>query len=825
MSAPDNFYVMYCITEPEKKGQKPGKTPVKKSSAIWAAKTADAFIHSRADIEEVLAGVDAKLLARRNKSRAESKSKDKRTIVGYQLGYRPAPGSEHVLLDLDDCRDPDTGKLCDWAEEVIGDYSGPWKETISGRGVRIPQPRAEGDELESSAEANDVGFFADGKKGATLPLTAEEMEKCYRDENMVQRLLARRDIARGGGARDTHSTDALGWLHHPVLSLDEMRDCLFAVPNVEIDRNQWIGFQAALKRRYHYIDDSGVVIALEDAEAAFDMFDDWTQQSEDHDYNLEHNRARWDDDGLLDGDGGMTVGTIMFYARKHGWSEPVDVGAVEVHGGGVIGALHSDQPDYGGAHDNLIELLDRLVLFKPKNKVIDLLGTAEMPLVAIGGATAAFTTLNWIEDDKWVIAMKKWTEHKAKMVTDKMPHLDPRFPRGFVYDPEETTYRSGFINTFRPFLPVPGVDDVEADWEHIENFVTLVEHVFPDPGDAQYVMDWIAFKLQNPHRRSVAIVSGTATFGTGRGVLFELVRCLMGETNCANVSASALYGKDSGKFNINLNNLIITVAESQEGEGVSTFKQVRAIYEKLKGIIDPDESAFQLERKNFDAVNALIFACVMIATNRADGMPVEAGDRRLSILRGNSVPLRIAHPDLLTWIKTVRVGSAKSDMDRFTRMTPIWRWLKARDVEGYEWNVPRHTAAKDEMVAAGASGPDIAIDAAIELCKSDSGIVTVKGVVDVTLQSRFQNTEEGAYFSDVPMDKRMGIVRSRLNGLSRRPAGVDTQGRKKVDGVHRFPRLLNGCPQNDGFDLIKDIEQHLKRATKHGSDFTVCAED
>src|SRR5262245_18945863 len=73
---------------------------------------------------------------------------DPNTWATYRETHKAAPndggvafvlkGSGIGALDLDDCRDPDTGALNDWAQDLVDKANGAYIEvTPSKRGVRI----------------------------------------------------------------------------------------------------------------------------------------------------------------------------------------------------------------------------------------------------------------------------------------------------------------------------------------------------------------------------------------------------------------------------------------------------------------------------------------------------------------------------------------------------------------------------------------------------------------------------------------------------------------------------------------------------------------
>lgn len=53
------------------------------------------------------------------------------------VGFVFSSGDPYAGIDLDKCRDPETGKLEEWAEKVVDDLDGYVEVSQSGRGVHI----------------------------------------------------------------------------------------------------------------------------------------------------------------------------------------------------------------------------------------------------------------------------------------------------------------------------------------------------------------------------------------------------------------------------------------------------------------------------------------------------------------------------------------------------------------------------------------------------------------------------------------------------------------------------------------------------------------
>ncbi|MEM9394592.1 MAG: hypothetical protein AAGA38_12080 [Pseudomonadota bacterium] len=127
----DNNFGLFKITP--QKGRKPKKEPMDLETGACPVAPEKAFRHP---LEVAKANLNGGSVA---------------------LGYLPRPGSKYVGIDIDNCLDNE-GCLHQWASELLGDVD-CFGVTPSGIGVRLVMPRAEGDEEQSSAEANNVGFL------------------------------------------------------------------------------------------------------------------------------------------------------------------------------------------------------------------------------------------------------------------------------------------------------------------------------------------------------------------------------------------------------------------------------------------------------------------------------------------------------------------------------------------------------------------------------------------------------------------------------------------------------------------------------------------
>jgi hypothetical protein len=126
--------------------------------------------------------------------------------IGFAL-----PGSDISAIDLDKCRDPETGKLDAWAQAIIDGAPGAYVETtVSGTGVRIigtgeGAPVHRKFAIHSGREGAAIELY----RGATryITVSGSEIGNCHQVTNiddLIDRLLAEHDRPKGNGAEKLH---------------------------------------------------------------------------------------------------------------------------------------------------------------------------------------------------------------------------------------------------------------------------------------------------------------------------------------------------------------------------------------------------------------------------------------------------------------------------------------------------------------------------------------------------------------------------------------------------------------------------------------------
>lgn len=165
----------------------------------------------------------------------------------------------------------------------------------------------------------------------------------------------------------------------------------------------------------------------------------------------------------------------------------------------------------------------------------------------------------------------------------------------------------------------PKIQPAPGEWPRIRQ---ILEHLCSHKPEAvTHLVNWLAYKVQNPAAiPRTAIVFGTSQ-GGGKGTLFKIMSEILGTGNCAEVDQFRLESRFNGSWGGKLLCL---------GNEVITADNVKDISERLKILIDSPN--VEMEKKGKDSFSVPNVTAWMFATNATTGgVNIEAGDRRFNV--------------------------------------------------------------------------------------------------------------------------------------------------------------------------------------------------
>jgi len=226
----------------------------------------------------------------------------------------------------------------------------------------------------------------------------------------------------------------------------------------------------------------------------------------------------------------------------------------------------------------------------------------------------------------------------------------------------------------------------------VATFLAFLEHLLPIDEERAWFISWLAHKHRYPDIPGVAIVMVASgdngpVYGAGRGMLRDVLERLFGQRYVTSIDFDVFSGRsaqgvytDWGAYAT-----LVTVSESKDTPESGRWAAQRAVYERIKEIVDPRPVRRTFTRKGLPAFQALSFASYLIFSNNRDALQIPANDRRVTALR-NGIELAPAQAmQLQAW------------MDVPGNIAALSRYLYEQDLTAYNAYTPLKTTTKDVM--------------------------------------------------------------------------------------------------------------------------------
>jgi Family of unknown function (DUF5906) len=288
---------------------------------------------------------------------------------------------------------------------------------------------------------------------------------------------------------------------------------------------------------------------------------------------------------------------------------------------------------------------------------------------------------------KKVTAAAGWLTSKRLMIAGVRMAPDRDFP---VYQEDGNWFK----NTYRKPRHAAGSCDVAP-------FLRFLARLIPDQASFDYQLDWMAYKLRHPETPGCAILhvadndldtkgAREGSYGTGRGLLFSILRALYGTQYCGEQDFRTLVGSGGqADFTDWLHNrVLVTCDEARSSPTFYRRGEREVAYEALKRAIDPAITERTFTAKYLQAFKGRCHASILIATNHSDALAIPAKDRRISVVRNGRLPTKQEIADIVAWR-----GQAGA-------LAALEAHLMARDLSAFDAYEPLQSAARDDMIEA-----------------------------------------------------------------------------------------------------------------------------
>lgn len=260
--------------------------------------------------------------------------------------------------------------------------------------------------------------------------------------------------------------------------------------------------------------------------------------------------------------------------------------------------------------------------------------------------------------------------------------------------------QAAYVPGAEPILEQDGQQCVnvwkEPSWAETHDAPTAtlkhLEFLLPDVVERELFLDWLAWKIQNPGRRSYAVcMVAQDGYGTGRSWLKQLLTDIVkGGVNPA--SLSQLIGADNNsQFNGWASRCQFVVVEEARAVDREEYYQG---YETFKQNVDTRATSFICNPKYGKQRDDVMWFNVLIFSNHADALLLPENDRRVCVLTNPEAIAERAHYDMIE----AALGNGEA-------ARAFW-YLKRRDVSGFDHVYPPMTPGKQRMIEGGLSAED-----------------------------------------------------------------------------------------------------------------------
>ena len=238
-----------------------------------------------------------------------------------------------------------------------------------------------------------------------------------------------------------------------------------------------------------------------------------------------------------------------------------------------------------------------------------------------------------------------------------------------------------FLNSWA--LPYWGHGDYSQ--AQVDPFLDFIHYLLPNGDDAEFFLDHVAAKAQNPQYRGPGLIMTTPVQGTGRGTLEAMLGQLWGAWNVAAVSLSALVkGLDEADNNAFIRSDWLIVPEAKESS--MTGRQEGRAYETLKSYIEPGAVNRRIKVKYIPEWFENCYGSVIICSQHKNVLNTEMGDSRFRRMANTVKPRSYEYfVGLRAWMS----GGFEAH---------VWRWLLARDLSGHDAFARQAVAAVGDQV-------------------------------------------------------------------------------------------------------------------------------
>jgi hypothetical protein len=306
---------------------------------------------------------------------------------------------------------------------------------------------------------------------------------------------------------------------------------------------------------------------------------------------------------------------------------------------------------------------------------------------------------------------KAWLEWKQRAEVDRLDYI-----------PGAQGLHDGALNVWTPMS--------NAFQGDVEPALHLLRNSIRDKDIRKWVLDWLAYPVQNPGEKLTSALVFVGPPGVGKSLMAELMRKVYGRRNALSVDKATLGGAFNG---VMAHRQFIVLDELYADSG-----SAMAFLNKVKKLIT--DTSIVVNTKGVPEYDATNCANYLITTNYMDSLPMDADDRRFCVVRFEPVePVDQEYwTDFVYWMEE-EVGYE------------CWHhYLLQRDLTDFNPSAPApYTSEKGEMRSVSVNAMESWVNDLREdpdqcLPLSDLGLFTSRELVEIFFEGDVRNPRGSA---------------------------------------------------------------------------------
>lgn len=219
-----------------------------------------------------------------------------------------------------------------------------------------------------------------------------------------------------------------------------------------------------------------------------------------------------------------------------------------------------------------------------------------------------------------------------------------------------------------------------------DEYIKHVEHILPQEEDRELFHDWVAYKLQNPGKRSFMYLMITdGIFGIGRSVTGQILTKVF-QAGVFSLNFNVFTGKTHQWSDWKEHSQLIIIEEIKDDS--NNYIDAVHAYEEIKLNVDMLSTEVEINAKYQTKRVAKAYYNVLGFSNHADAIRIPDDDRRIYVARNADILRTSEEYDVVHGM----IYNKQSIAD-------IYHWLMARNVSSFDPSRPPVTAAKKDMVS------------------------------------------------------------------------------------------------------------------------------